>query len=312
MNIISGRPSAGKTAFVNNLLHFWCDGLGLAGGLNSLDMKREAMWARSFSELSRVSLPKATFGMTSKAEMQKLRETAGRLKKWQLDMHVCRDLEEFRSWVNLGVMKRKWKFCVVDFIQLLSFRECYKMSVDDRTGHISGVVKALGNDLGIPMIVLSQLNRDCEREGGRPPKPSDLRGGGSLEQDAGTVLMLRRDEKCEEAWRNYPPKHLTPFGSNEQAQTYLAKRLRAVVAALEKNQDGPTGDVPFVFYKNYFMFRLADYLCEATPIEKAGKVVGWDSTGQFSRVHPDWRELHEDAALRKSGGLVTEYQDGAD
>ena len=212
----------------------------------------------------------------------------------------------------MGVMKHGWKFCVVDFIQLLSFRECYKMSVDDRTAHISGVVKALGVDLHIPMIALSQLNRDCEREGGRPPKPSDLRGGGSLEQDAATVLMLRRDEKCEEAWQNYPPKHLTPFGSNEQAQTYLAKRLRAVVAALEKNQNGPTGDVPFVFYKNYFMFRLADYLCEAAPVEKAGKVVGWDNTGQFSRVHPDWRQLPEDEALRKSGGLVTEYQDGAD
>ena len=70
-----------------------------------------------------------------------------------------------------------------------------------------------------------------------------------------------------------------------------------MVAALEKNQNGPTGDVPFVFYKNYFMFRLADYLCEATPVEKAGKVVGWDNTGQFSRVHPDWRQLPEDEAL---------------
>jgi len=102
MHIVSGRPSTGKTALINNFIRFWCDGLGYAGGLNSLDMAREEMWGRNFSELSRVSLPKAKFGMTSREEIERLRETAGRLKGWPLDMRVCRDLDEFSSWVTLG------------------------------------------------------------------------------------------------------------------------------------------------------------------------------------------------------------------
>ncbi|OPZ80001.1 MAG: Replicative DNA helicase [bacterium ADurb.Bin429] len=245
--------------------------------------------------------------------MERLRAAAGELKQWKLDMHVCRDVEEFRSWVTLGVMKRKWKFCVVDFIQLLSFRECTRMSVDDRTAYISGAVKGLGNDLGIPMFALSQLNRDCEREGGRPPKPSDLRGGGSLEQDAATVLMLRKDERCRGWWRDCPPKMLTPFGGNDQVQTYLAKRLRPVWASLEKNQQGSVGEIPFVFYKNYFMFRLADYRCAPMKVERNGKEPAHlDYTPLFGRVHPDWRGHAEDGALARSGGLVTEYADGED
>jgi replicative DNA helicase len=311
MHIISGRPSSGKTALTNNMIRFWCDGLGVAGGLNCLDMSRKAMWARNFSEMSKVSLPKASFGMTSATEMQKLRTAAEKLKTWKLDMRVCRDIEEFRSWVTLGVMRRKWRFCVVDFIQLLNFRECYKMSVDDRTGYISGIVKALGNDLGIPMFALSQLNRECEREGGRAPKASDLRGGGSLEQDASTILMLRREERCEAAWKMCPPKHLTPFGGNNTVQEYLAKRLRPVFAALEKNQDGATGEIPFVFFKNYFTFRLADYLAEPARVDRNGKDPAYtDYTPLFSRVHRDWRNADEDEALLKSGGLVTEYADG--
>lgn len=310
LHIVSGRPSTGKTAFINNLLRYWCDGLGLAGGLNSLDMAREEMWGRNVSEMSRVSLPKAKFGMTSREELERVRASAMKLKQWRLDMRVCRDLDEFCSWVTLGVMKHGWKFCVVDFIQLLNFKDCYRMGVDDRTSHISGTVKGLGVDLGIPMIALSQLNRECEKEGGRAPKPSDLRGGGSLEQDAASVLMLSRDEQCERAWRDFPPKHLTPFGSNEQVQTYLAKRLRATWARLEKNQQGNTGEVPFVFYKNYFLFRLADYLAEPAKVEKGGKIVGWDYTPLFSRVHSDWRQHAEDEALAKSKGLVMDYADG--
>jgi replicative DNA helicase len=310
MHIVSGRPSTGKTAIINNFVRFWCDGLGLAGGLNSLDMARSEMWGRNFSELTRVSLPKAKFGNTSNAEMEKLREASKTLKSWKLDMRVCRDLDEFSSWVTLGVMKKGWKFCVVDFIQLLTFRDCYRMTVDDRTSQISSTVKGLGLDLGIPMVVLSQLNRDCEKEGGRVPKPSDLRGGGSLEQDAASVLMLSKDEACERAWREWPPKRLTPFGANDAVQTYLAKRLRPVWARIEKNQQGSTGEIPLVFYKNYFLFRLADYLCEPEKIEKGSKIVGWDYTPLFSRVHPDWRNHAEDEALRKSGGLVTEYAEG--
>lgn len=311
LHIISGRPSTGKTAWVNNLLDYLCGDQGMAGGLNSLDMTRQAMWSRNFSLTSRVSLPKARFGMTNAADMEKLRKAAASLKAWKLDMSVCQDLDEFRSWVTLGVRKRGWKFCVVDFIQLLNFADCTRMTVDDRTGLISGAVKRLGLDLKIPIFALSQLNRECEREGGRPPKPSDLRGGGSLEQDAASVLMLRKDDRTEAAWREYPPKWLTPFGANEQAQNYLARRLRPVWASLEKNQDGNTGEVPFVFYKNYFTFRLGDYRALPLKVERSGKEPAhMDYAPLFGRVHRDWRRSGDEDALARSRGLVDDYEDG--
>jgi replicative DNA helicase len=54
-------------------------------------------------------------------------------------------------------------------------------------------LKALAKELNVPVLVLAQLNRDCERDN-RPPRLSDLRESGSIEQDADIVLLLHTKE----------------------------------------------------------------------------------------------------------------------
>lgn len=314
LHIIGARPSVGKTAFVLNLLRYWCEKLGHTVAFNSLDMELKNMLSRPFSEVSRVSLPKASFGTTSDADMQRLRETCGKIKKWPLEVTVKRDLESFRSWCIMQKVKHDAKILVVDFLQLLTFDGCYKMSVDDRVSHISATLKAIGNDLDVPMIALSQLNRQCEQDGGREPTVSDLRGSGALEQDAFTVTLLHQDVTVAKNWKLSPPVWLTPFGSTKEAQAYLAKELRPVWVILAKNQNGRTKKMPMVLYPNYFLFMMADY--NAEPIVKRqgdgdkAKIVGEDCSPMFGRVLPDWRGDRMEEALAKSGGLVRDYQDG--
>jgi hypothetical protein len=144
---------------------------------------------------------------------------------------------------------------------------------------------------------------------------SDLRGGGSLEQDAKTVLMLYKDQKIADLWKNCAPIKLAAYSTEHKTNEYMAKRLRPVFAILEKNQDGETGEIPLVMYPNYFRFRLGDYMA-ATVLEydknKPDKIVGRHEADKFAKVHPDWRQFPEDERFAKAGGLVTDYEDGVE
>lgn len=314
LHIIGARPSTGKTALVVNKIRYWCEACGFDVAVNSLDMQPAQLMKRFVTEVSRVSLPKMSFGTTSERDMEVMRKARQRVGGWPLHVAVKRDLEEFRSWCVMMKMKHDVKVIIVDFLQLLTFRDCYRMGVDDRVSHISGTLKAIGNDLGVPVIALSQLNRECERDGGREPEISDLRGSGALEQDAFTILMLHRDAKTEEAWGLCPPSHLAPFGSDPNARAYLAAQLRPVWALLKKNQNGRTARIPMVLFPSYFLFMMGDYLAASEPIRKGAgdneRIVGYDDTPRFSRVLGDWRKDALEGALAKSRGLVSEYVDG--
>ena len=81
---------------------------------------------------------------------------------------------------------------VVDYLQLM--RDSKAKSREQEIARISGDMKALAKELNIPVLALSQLNREVERRPNKRPVLSDLRESGSLEQDADVVLFLYRDE----------------------------------------------------------------------------------------------------------------------
>jgi len=312
LHIVGARPSTGKTALMVNWVRWWCEQCGLPVAFNSLDMETGQLVKRFVAEVARVSLPKMSFGTTGQSDLARMGQAYAQINKWPLHLAVKRDLEEFRSWCIMMKVKHDVKVIIVDFLQLLTFRECYRMGVDDRVSHISGTLKAIGNDLGVPIIALSQLNRECEREGGREPEISDLRGSGALEQDAFTVLMLHRDPEVWRKWQDdEPPLQLTPFGATGEKQKYLAQQLRPVWGMLKKNQNGRTGNLPLVLFPGYFLFMLGDY--QAYPIRPdpaRGKKNGPDNSPKFRRVLGDWRAESMEEALAQSGGLVTGYRDG--
>jgi replicative DNA helicase len=87
--------------------------------------------------------------------------------------------------------KRGLDFMIVDYLQLM------EGDGDNRNTQIEGItrgLKALAKELGIAIVLLSQLNRKLEERPDKRPKPSDLRDSGSIEQDADAVILLYRDE----------------------------------------------------------------------------------------------------------------------
>src|SRR3989442_11213773 len=84
---------------------------------------------------------------------------------------------------------------MVYFCQLLPTSSRGGGNRQQEIADISSGIKALAKELNVPVIVLSQLNREVEREKGRPPRLSDLRESGAIEQDADLVGLLYRPTK---------------------------------------------------------------------------------------------------------------------
>jgi replicative DNA helicase len=126
------------------------------------------------------------------------------------------------------------KLFVVDYLQLLMTQED---SRQQEVARLSSGVKALAKELRVPVIILSQLNREMEKGAGkkagvRKPRLSDLRESGAIEQDADVVGLL---------WR-----------PND-------KQKSAVDLVVAKQRNGPKGDIHLVFREEYTRFENAVY-----------------------------------------------------
>jgi replicative DNA helicase len=119
---------------------------------------------------------------------------------------------------------------ILDYLQLA--REPKARSREQEVGGISRALKALAKELNVPVIALSQLNRDLEKRPNKQPVLSDLRESGSLEQDADLVLFIYRDEVYNE---NSKDKGL--------AEIHLAKQ-----------RNGPTGRIKLTYRKEFMQF----------------------------------------------------------
>ena len=93
-------------------------------------------------------------------------------------------------------MRNHLHLIVVDYLQLIS-GDSKAMSRENQISDISRGLKAMAKELDVPVIVLSQLNRDSEKER-RDPRLSDLRESGAIEQDADVVMLLGKHRKGED------------------------------------------------------------------------------------------------------------------
>jgi replicative DNA helicase len=86
---------------------------------------------------------------------------------------------------------------VIDYLQLLH-STARRAEKRQEIADISSGIKSLSKELNMPVIVLSQLNRELERDKDRRPRLSDLRESGAIEQDADVVGLLYKPKSSGE------------------------------------------------------------------------------------------------------------------
>lgn len=105
-------------------------------------------------------------------------------------------MAEIRSRVRTMSRTMPLSGIVIDYLQLVGGMR----STDDLRTHVTNLsreAKLLARDFDVPVIALSQLNRNSEHRADKRPAMSDLRESGSIEQDADVVILLHRDEDTE-------------------------------------------------------------------------------------------------------------------
>jgi replicative DNA helicase len=120
---------------------------------------------------------------------------------------------------------------IVDYLQLMTSHR----RVDNRqqeVAEISRSLKLLAKELDVPVIAVSQLNRDPERRTDKKPQLADLRESGALEQDADIVMFVHRDPLSEDA---------------------QAKGIAELMVA--KHRNGPVGKVNLTWLEHLTLFR---------------------------------------------------------
>lgn len=232
--IVAGRPSMGKTTIAMNMAENVALKSGMPVAVFSMEMPGEALAMRMMSSLGRIDQHKVRTGKLDDDDWPRLTSAINLLAETKLFIDDTPALTptEVRSRARRLTREHgQLGLIVLDYLQLMQS----PTSGDNRVQQISDIsrgLKALAKELNVPVIALSQLNRNLEQRPNKRPVMSDLRESGAIEQDADLIIFVYRDEVYNE---DSPDKGI--------AEVIIGKQ-----------RNGPLGTVRLTFLGQYTRF----------------------------------------------------------
>ncbi len=245
MVVIAARPSMGKTSLAMNIAEHVAIDQKLPVGVFSLEMTSESLVLRMLCSRSRVNLRNIRDGFLAERDFPKLTGAAGKLAAAPLFIDDSPGLSilQMRAKARRMAQQHGIKLFVIDYLQLLHSTARRAENRQQEIADISSGIKSLAKELKVPVIVLSQLNREVEKDKKRKPQMSDLRESGSIEQDADVIALLYKPTSGDDEDGG------APTGEDNDAVP--------VNLLIAKQRNGPTGDVNLTFLKSYTRFESA-------------------------------------------------------
>ncbi len=233
--IVAGRPSMGKTSFSLNIAKHVSEKYGLPVIIFSMEMSSNQILLKILSCV----LDEDQDFINKNVNSELLNNFDKNYLKVMYSLKIFID-----ETINLNIMQiyTKCKFLikehgslglvVIDYLQLMSGINQTQNRVLE-ISEISRSLKCLAKELNVPIIAISQLNRNLESRINKRPLISDLRESGSIEQDADIVLFIYRDEI-------YDSKNI------------LNKNIAEIIVS--KHRNGPIGTTNLYFFDNKSKF----------------------------------------------------------
>ena len=198
--VLAARPGIGKTALALNWILASAIRNGTSGAFFSLEMGNEEIYRRLMSTHSRLNM-KDIQAMKGRVPIQFVQALeASRVALDALPIYICDNAGVTVPEIRAHIQKRlargeKVDVIVIDYLQLISSPASSRGAKNNeavRVGEISRGLKLMAKEFKVPVVVLSQLNREVEHRQGGKPQLSDLRDSGAIEQDADIVLFIHR------------------------------------------------------------------------------------------------------------------------
>ena len=232
--VLAARPSLGKTSLACD----WCRIAGLTTQTPSLifssEMTNLSLFERMVCAEARIDTQRMATGQMDGEDFRRLMRCMPRMSS----LPIIVDQQSAPTLLDIRARARRWRasqtpeqqakpaLIVVDYLQLLDHQQGKGEKLTDAIGRTSRGLKGLAKDLRCATVVLSQLNRESERDN-RRPRMSDLRDSGAIEADADAVVFLHRPDQKHES---------------------------IVDATVGKNRNGPTGVAKLAFHRQWTRF----------------------------------------------------------
>jgi len=219
--ILAARPGAGKTSMALTLARSVCE-QGKRVLFFSLEMTKDDLAVKLLAQVAAIDFRIVESGVWEDVHATAIQDANAEMRKMRLDIFDGTEI----SAVGVRSMAKRQRqlpdLIVVDYLQLLQGSRP-GMSEYESISEASRTLKIVARELRIPVLALAQLNRDSEKGTPRPPKLVDLKGSGSIEQDADAVIFIHRTTQDESA------------------------PIRELDIVIAKNRFGPMGTVPWQF-----------------------------------------------------------------
>lgn len=241
MIVLAARPSVGKTSLAMNFAEHAIipDGGRKPNGVLvfSLEMTASQLAMRLICSRARVDMKRIRDRVISKQDTAEISNTVNELKQAPLwiDDASNSTILDLRAKARRLHTKNKLGLVVVDYLQLIRGTD-NRVQREQQIADISRGMKGMAKELNVPVVVLSQLNRESEKEN-RDPRLSDLRESGSIEQDADVVFLLHRPKKRDE--------------DESVGEGGLPGDVEHIKLIIAKQRNGPVGEVDLTFVRRY-------------------------------------------------------------
>ena len=240
--VIGGRSSMGKTDLAVNIA-FNAAHAGQRVFFASVEMAGYQIAQRLLARMTGISAQEQRHGQLDSNAWRRLIAAERTLGELPIVIDDLADATVSRIRAHTRRLKRRQglDLIIIDYLQRMSTTRRFNNEVE-ALSHMTKGLKALAKETGVPVIMLSQLSRAVEGRDNKRPTLPDLRGSGSIEQDADVVIFAYREDYYLE--RNEPP----PEAKNHVAwEAQMEKGRGKIDLIVAKQRNGPIGTVSLYY-----------------------------------------------------------------
>jgi replicative DNA helicase len=229
--ILAARPGMGKTAFAINSINNGAK-CGFKSGFLSLEMVAQQVGNRFLSITSNINALKFRSGRFIPDDWEKMVFAAEELSRhgiW-VDDNPRASYHDIHSKCKTLLTRHKASSLWIDYLGFIDGDKDQNKVAEIQS--ITRALKQTAKEFSIPIVLICQLSRECEKRPNKRPILADLRDSGAIEQDADVVLFLYRDDY-------YKPD---------------SKDKGVVELSISKQRNGPTGTITLQWQEEYTRF----------------------------------------------------------